>query len=103
MKKALTKEIIIKSIEQNKDKIRSFGVEKLTLFGSYARDEATSKSDIDFLVEFRKERGGFDDYVKLLHFLEDLFKLKIDLGEKKLLKENIKESVLETKRIEVVI
>ena len=34
----LTKEIIIRKIEENKEKIRSFGVVELTLFGSYARD-----------------------------------------------------------------
>ncbi|MEK6937453.1 MAG: nucleotidyltransferase domain-containing protein [Nanoarchaeota archaeon] len=96
----LTKEEIIRKIEQNKDKIRSFGVKKLALFGSYARNEATSKSDIDLLVEFGKGRGLFKDYVHLLHFLEDLFHKEIDLGEEHLIREGLKESLLGGKKIE---
>lgn len=99
----LTKEEIIRKIEKNKRKIRSFGVKKLTLFGSYARNEATPKSDIDLLVEFGKGRGLFKDYVHLLHFLEDLFQKEIDLGEEKLLKEGIKEIILSNTKIELTV
>lgn len=96
----LTKEEIIQKIEQNRLKIRSFGVTKLTLFGSYANNEATEKSDIDFLVEFKKGRGLFDDYSGLLNLLEDLFHKKIDLGEPRLLREEFKESILGGEKIE---
>lgn len=89
----LTKHKIITTLEQHKEQIRGFGVVKLTLFGSYARGEATAKSDIDFLVEFKKGRGLFDDYVGLLHFLEDLFGKKIDLGETHLLRELFREHI----------
>ncbi len=96
----LTKEQIIAKIEQHKEKIRSLGVKKLTLFGSYARGEAKKNSDIDFLVEFKKGRGLFDDYSGLLNFLEDLFHKKIDLGEPKLIRSEFKESILGGQKIE---
>ncbi len=99
----LTKEVIIQKLEQNKVKIRSFGVSKLILFGSYARDEQKNKSDIDFLVEFEKGRGLFDDSVRLLHFLEDSFNKKIDIGKAELLREEIKPSVLNGAKIELII
>lgn len=99
----LTKEEIIKEVEQHKEKIRSLGVTKLTLFGSYARGEAKKTSDIDFLVEFKKGRGLFDDYVGLLHLLEDLFKKKIDLGEPHLLRSAFKDSILGGMKIEAKI
>ncbi|MBI5392885.1 hypothetical protein HZA96_03355 [Candidatus Woesearchaeota archaeon] len=35
----LTKEQIIKRLEKNKTEIKSFGVRKLELFGSFARNE----------------------------------------------------------------
>ena len=99
----LTKEEIIEKVELNKEKIRSFGVKKLTLFGSYARGEAKKNSDIDFLVEFKKGRGLFDDYVHLLHLLEDLFKKKIDIGEPHLLRGIFKESIFGGTKIEAKI
>ena len=38
------------------DKVRpiaeAYGIDKVYLFGSYARGEATENSDIDFYVEF---------------------------------------------------
>src|SRR3989338_3421557 len=99
----LMKKEIMKIIEKNKNKIKNFGAKKLTLIGSYAREEATKNSDIDFLVEFKKNRGLFDDYVHLLQLLENLFKRKIDLGEKNLLRDELKEAILGGSRIEAKI
>lgn len=92
--KNITKEIILETLFQNKIKIREFGVKTLILFGSYARGEQNSTSDIDFLVEFEEKRGGVDDYIGLLHFLEDTFEKKIDLGKKHLIREELKEEIL---------
>lgn len=77
-------------IEENKEKIRSFGVEKLILFGSYAEKKASEKSDLDFLVEFEEGRGGFRDYIHLLQYLEDLFDRDIDLVKRHLVKDELK-------------
>lgn len=96
----LTKEEIIRKIEENREKIRGFGVRKLALFGSYARNEGREGSDIDFLVEFVEGRGLFDDFVHLLHFLKDLFGKEIDLGEEHLLREELKPSVIEGEKVE---
>ena len=101
--KKLTATEIIKKIEQNKTKIKSFGVKKLILFGSYARDEAKPDSDIDFLVEFEKGRGLFDDFVHLLQFLKDLFEKEIDLGKSSLVREELKENIFGGKQIEAKI
>ncbi len=96
----LTKKEIILRLEQNKEKIKSLGVKKITLFGSYASSKAKPESDLDFLVKFDKGRGLFDDYIKLLHFLEDLFKKEVDLGEEHLLREELKPYILGGKKIE---
>ena len=99
----LKAESIIKKIEQNKKIIKSFGVKKLILFGSYARNEAKADSDIDFLVEFEKGRGLFDDFIHLQHFLEDLFGKEIDLGKPSLVREELRENILGGKLIEAQI
>lgn len=92
--KNLTKEKILDELHNNKDKIRSFGVKKLILFGSFARDEQKETSDIDFLVEFKEKRGLFDDKVGLLLLLEDLFEREIDLGKTSLLREELRDEIL---------
>lgn len=99
----LTKETIIKRINKNRKTLKSFGVKKLTLIGSYARGKATAKSDIDFLVSFEKKRGLFDDYVHLRQYLQGLFKLDIDIGEPHLLREELKDSILGGPKVEAAI
>lgn len=96
----LTELAIIKKLEANKARLRAFGVKKLALIGSYAQGEAHSKSDIDFLVSFKKGRGLFDDFVHLHQFLRDEFKKEIDLGEESLLREELKGNILGGRRVE---
>jgi hypothetical protein len=55
-----------------------FGVERLDLFGSVARGEATDDSDIDVLVRFSVP-ASFDRYYGLLHFLEERLGRRVDL------------------------
>ncbi len=55
-----------------------FGVRRLALFGSTARDEARDDSDLDVLVDF--EAGPtFDSFMGLKLFLEDHLARKVDL------------------------
>lgn len=55
-----------------------FGVERLALFGSTARDSATEKSDVDILVSFS---GTADSkrYFGALFLLEDTLGCQIDM------------------------
>jgi hypothetical protein len=46
---------ILKTLGQNREIIRGFGVRRLALFGSAVRDEAKPTSDLDFLVDFEKK------------------------------------------------
>jgi uncharacterized protein len=71
-----------------------FGVKSLHLFGSVARNEATEKSDLDFVVNFEGSTT-FDRYMDLKIFLEDLFGKKIDLAIENSLKPQIRQRVLE--------
>jgi len=76
MKKTNKREII-KKIEKEKDKIKSKGVKKIGLFGSFVRGKQDKNSDIDFLVTF--DSPDFEKYAELLILLEKMFKRKIDL------------------------
>jgi uncharacterized protein len=73
----MNKEYIFQKLDENRDTIKSFGVRKLGIFGSYASGDEKRTSDMDFLVEFEKKT--FDNYMDLKIFLEKLFDCKVDL------------------------
>jgi len=71
---------------------RRFGVKRIGLFGSVSRGEAEMESDIDIAVELGGDNIA-DKYFGLLHFLEDTFQGKIDLGIESNLKPAVRERV----------
>ncbi len=56
----MTKDEILEAIRHHEGKIKSYGVKKLGLFGSFARDEQNPTSDLDLLVEFESEKKTFE-------------------------------------------
>ena len=56
-----------------------FGVTGLALYGSFARDQATSKSDVDVLVEFDAP-PDWRRYFGAQFYLEDLLGRPVDLA-----------------------
>jgi uncharacterized protein len=64
------KEDILNKIKKHKRQITSYGIRNVGLFGSYARDEQTIKSDIDFDLAHEK----FDNFMAICDFLEHMFK-----------------------------
>jgi len=99
MKNKLNSIKILKVIENNKENIRKYGVKRLGLFGSFAKNKQTSKSDIDILVEF--DYVKFRNYMALLEFLEDIFKKNIDLVIEKDLKPELKYVKKEAKYVKI--
>ena len=91
--KQLKSDDVVKTLAQKRQIIKSFGVHSLALFGSVASDRATVESDLDFLVEF-KGAATFDGYMGLKFFLEDLFKVPVDLVTRRSLKPEISQQVL---------
>ena len=83
---------ILGTLSANKAKIKSFGVRRLSLFGSSVRGEDTSTSDLDFIVEF--ERKSFDSYMDLKLFLEELFDRPVDLVLADGIKPKLREAIL---------
>lgn len=84
---------IIRLIEKNRDTIRSYGVKRLGLFGSFARNRGTDESDLDFVVEL--EIKSFDTYMGLKFFLEELFHSPVDLVLMDTIKPRLRSVILE--------
>jgi predicted nucleotidyltransferase len=81
------------SLKALKSKLANdFAVERIGVFGSYARNEQREDSDIDILVEFSRPVGY--EFFRLQRFLERQFGRKIDLATKAMLKQRIKDSIL---------
>jgi predicted nucleotidyltransferase len=69
------------TIERHLDEIRTFGVRRIGVFGSYARGEATSDSDVDVYVyvEFDDDQRTYDNYFELYELLEKILGRPVDL------------------------
>jgi uncharacterized protein len=68
---------ILDELRQNSALLEKYAVRRIALFGSYASGRQTSKSDIDFLVEF--ERPTYDNFLGLSKDLERLFGKKVEI------------------------
>ena len=96
MSKSLTRDQIIHVLQEQKSFLKEkFFVKSIGIFGSFARNEATENSDIDFLVEF--EEGNLDYYLirrNLSDFLTEAFKREVDVAITKSLKSFYKDNIL---------
>ncbi|MCL4430948.1 MAG: nucleotidyltransferase family protein, partial [Epsilonproteobacteria bacterium] len=72
--------------QHKKELHEKYGVIKIGLFGSYARDEQTEDSDIDIAVEIVKERKNIHTFLNLKREMEKAFEKKVDLGIESTLK-----------------
>jgi len=59
---------------------KTYGIDKLAIFGSYAREVQNITSDVDILVEFRNPIGI--EFIDLADELEAILGIKVDLVSK---------------------
>ena len=91
----MTKAFVLEFLKQHKSQyLREYGVTKIGLFGSYAREEAQKTSDIDIAIEMLDEKKSLSSFFSLKRELEEAFKTKVDLGIESALKPIAKERIL---------
>ena len=56
---------ILQTIHRNAAAIRGYGVRRLGLFGSAARNQARANSDLDILVDFGSDLKDIADHLDL--------------------------------------
>ncbi len=82
-KSKLTREDVIKTLRFYKPVLRErFGVTDISLYGSFARDEATDQSDIDVIAEFDKT-PSWHLFYGAQRYIEGLFDRSVDLARRK--------------------
>jgi predicted nucleotidyltransferase len=69
-----TKDNILKTLKSNKLNLSKFGIRNVGLFGSYARNEQSSDSDIDLFIDFEPDKENFDNYMAVYDLFEKIFK-----------------------------
>ena len=74
--------------------VQRYGVERIGVFGSQARGEGRSSSDVDVLVKFKEGEETFDHYMDLKFFLEGLFKRDVDLVILETIKPRLRKAIL---------
>ncbi|MBN1931200.1 MAG: nucleotidyltransferase family protein [Desulfobacterales bacterium] len=73
---------------------KQYQVKSLSVFGSYVRQEQSSESDLDILIEY-EDVPGLIRYIELENYLSDLLGVKVDLVIKNTLKPRIAKRVLD--------
>ena len=75
----MTKDEILELLRAHRETLAErYGVTELALFGSFARDEATDRSDVDILVRFDGPATS-RSYFGVQFYLEDLLDRRVDL------------------------
>ena len=84
---------ILKVLGESRELLQAFGVARLSLFGSFARDEGRHDSDVDLLVEFNRPIGLFE-FARLQRQLGDVVGHHVDLVTPAALKPQLRDRIL---------
>ena len=92
----LNKDKIINYIISNKKNFaQQYHINKIGLFGSFARGEENDKSDIDLIIEFDPQIDDiFDVKFKLSEIFKKQFNRNVDIAREKYLKPRVKDLIL---------
>jgi uncharacterized protein len=91
----MTSREALRRLDRNREKLRTYSVRHIAVFGSTARDQATVHSDVDVLVEFEPQaRVGLFTFVRLLDHLSDMMGTRIDLATPGALRPEMREQIL---------
>ncbi|MDX6446801.1 MAG: uncharacterized protein QOH71_3875 [Blastocatellia bacterium] len=66
-------------LAKHQEQLKKFGVKRWGVFGSFAREQQTTRSDVDILVEFEQGKKSFDNFMHLAFFLEEQVGRRIEL------------------------
>ncbi len=80
-------------IRSRKDVLERYKIKRLGIFGSHARGEATSSSDVDILVEFQECIDLFD-FINLAEEMASLLGSKVDLVTPDAIKPAMREAIM---------
>ena len=92
----MTRMDILSYLSEHKEEFfYKFDLEKLGLFGSFERGEERKESDIDIIIELKREtRDVYRKKQALKYELESYFQRKVDIAREKYLRPLARKSIL---------
>lgn len=73
------KQDLLSLTRANSQHIKSLGVRRLGIFGSFAKDLQNADSDVDLLIEFETGEKKFDNFIALAFLLENIFNRRVEM------------------------
>ena len=68
-----TKNQVIMTIRAHKEELLKYGVQRVGLFGSYAKGNHSATSDIDILIDFEDDKENYDNLMAAYDLFENMF------------------------------
>jgi len=87
---------ILQYLSSNKRIIsRKYNLKKIGIFGSFARNEQTAKSDLDLLVEFQDNTPDLSEKKEFLRReIQSVFHIPVDICREKYIKPVFRQQIL---------
>ena len=94
----MNRDRVIAILREHEPELRAAGVERLSVFGSVARDEATETSDVDVVVRLMPDPGRrgfayFGHLDDLARRLESILGCEVDVIAEPVRNERVRESI----------
>ncbi len=75
---APTKDDVLSRVRAQEAELRSLGVRRLGLFGSFVREEQNDGSDVDVLLDFEPDTKTFDGFMRIAFLLEEVLGRQVE-------------------------
>ena len=86
----------IKRLQQHEADLKRFGVERLYLFGSTARDEANDDSDVDLFFDYERGKLGLFELMEVKEYAASILGRKADIMTRDSLHKTLRQQIEET-------
>jgi predicted nucleotidyltransferase len=87
----MNKELVLDRLRAHQQELKRAGILRLAVFGSVARGEGNSQSDVDLMGDFdRAKRLSLLDMAGLELRLTEIVGIQVDLADRKMLKDQVK-------------
>jgi predicted nucleotidyltransferase len=90
----MNRSTVIAKLREYEPELRAAGIMRISLFGSVARGDESSESDVDLMAEFDPAKQfSLLDMVGLENRLADILGVPVDLTPARALKDRVRERV----------
>jgi len=91
----MTRDEVISKLRAHEAELKAAGIVRLSVFGSVARGDNSSESDVDLLADFDKTKHyTLLTMGRIENRLADLLGTRVDLSSPEWLKESVKSQIL---------